>query len=104
MTYHNHETELNYYSEIIDFFETSHSDPHEIEIWRSRQLIKLMDDLKHKRKTRDVVINSIIIINALLEEVSPADSFHHQDNSLKDLSIEEKLIFKTALEKELIIL
>jgi len=103
MTYHNHETELNYYSEIIDFFETSHSDPHEIEIWRSQQLIKLMDDLKHKRKTRDVVINSIIIINALLEEISPADSFHNRGNTLEDLPLEEKDFYKSELKKEFLI-
>ena len=104
MTYHNHDTELSYYSEIIDFFETSHSDPYEIEIWRSQQLIKLMDDLKHRRKTRDVVINSIIIINALLEEVAPADSFHPRGENLEDLPLEEKSFFKNALKKELIIL
>ena len=102
MTQNNHDTELNHYSEIIDFFETSHSDSHEIEIWRSRQLIKLMDDLKHGRQTRDVVINSIIIMNALLEEI-PADTFNSRGEDLEDLPLEEKAFFKNELEKEFLI-
>ena len=102
MTQNNHDTELHHYSEIIDFFEISHSDSHEIEIWRSLQLIKLMDDLKHKRKTKDVVINSIIIINALLEEI-PADIFYSRGESLEDLPLEKKSFFKRELEKEFLI-
>ncbi len=99
----NQDTEANCYTDIIDFFETTDSDPDKIEIWRSQQLIKLMDDLKHNRKTRQVVINSIIIITALLEEISPTDIFHSQGECIEELTLKEKNIIRSELERELLI-
>ncbi|MFX1273453.1 MAG: hypothetical protein ACFFBP_16605 [Promethearchaeota archaeon] len=97
------DTELTYYSEIIDFFESKETDPQQIEIWRSKQLIKLMDDLKNNRQSKQVIINSIIIINALLEEIPP-DTLNSQGESIEHLTLDEKNIIRHELERELLVI
>lgn len=97
------DAELRYYTEIMDFFETTDSDPEKLEIWRSMQLIKLMDDLAHNRKSAEVVINSIIIINALLEDFPDDTIYSRGEESFDKLSLSEKNQLKKELERELLI-
>lgn len=98
----NQDTELFYYIEIMDFFESNETDISKIEIWRSTHLIKLMDDLKNKRKSKEVIMNSLIIINALMEEI-PTDTIHLQEDCVEELTLEDKNIIRSELERELLV-
>ncbi len=93
------EFEIKHYVEIIQYFE-SQDDPVHREIFRDTQLIELMDELKQDPEVQEVIKNSIVIINALVDKNAPSDLYDSSGNPRESLSEEEIEILKLNLKQD----
>ena len=91
--------EIEQYVKIIEYFE-SEEDPNSREIFRDMNLIHLMDELEQDKETQDVVKNSIIIMNALIDLDYPPDMYNMMGLSSEDLTDEQKAALKANLKAE----
>jgi hypothetical protein len=100
----NNESELNYYLEIIEFFQNHSEDDENTELWKDKSLMELMRVLKRTRN-KLLVRNALILIISLFEHLPP-DLFNNKGINAHLLNKEEKAslrsILKTALIDELL--
>ncbi len=103
MAQHNHDNndiEITQYTHIIEYFDEE-KDPEEMEIWKYKKLIKLMEDLKQAKHTQEMIKNSIIIMNALTTD--PCDEYTTLGTNTAELSEDERDSYRSHLRKELLI-
>ncbi|MFX1397799.1 MAG: hypothetical protein ACFFAS_12245 [Promethearchaeota archaeon] len=93
------EFEIKHYVEIIQYFD-SEDDPINREMFRDVQLIELMNELKQDPEVQEVIKNSIVIINALVDKDAPSDLYNSTGNPREALSEEELEILKSNLKQE----
>lgn len=96
--------EIEYYTEIINFYEQSSEsiskDEKEIENWQDLSFIKLMKEVKENKKlddnanVKDVVKNSIILILNLFDERCQTEP----DTPIEQLNKREQAKIRKALE------
>ncbi len=70
------------------------------ELYRTSRIIDLMKELKTNPNKQEIIKNSILVLNALIDENLPIDIYHTQGKDLESLSIEEREIYKTSLLEE----
>ena len=102
MAQNEYDTEITQYAQIIEYFEDA-PDPEELELWKYKTLIKLMQELKQARDAQERIKNSILIINALFDKTDTPDEFSTRGIQTTELSSEDKEIFHAHLKKELLI-
>lgn len=96
--------EIEYYTEIIDYYEQNSesisADEKEIENWQDLSYIKLMKEIKENKKlddnadVKDVVKNSIILILNLFDERCQ----NEQDMPIEQLNKREQAKIRKSLE------
>jgi len=96
----NNEKELNYYLEIIEFFQTQTQDSEFIELWKDKSLMELMKVLK-RTKNKLLIRNSLILLITLFEHLPP-DLFNNKGVNAKILNKEDKKSLKSILRTEFI--
>ncbi|MFW9900768.1 MAG: hypothetical protein ACFFDY_05705 [Candidatus Thorarchaeota archaeon] len=64
------ELEIDYYLQIIDYFQKEKVSREEIEIWIDKSIIELMKYLK-RTQNRTLVTNALILILSLFENIPP---------------------------------
>jgi len=95
------EIECNLYTEIVQYFDEN-DDPVNREIFRNKNLLTLMDELKQDAKTQEMVKNSIVTMNALIDEKMPADLYSARGHASDELDEEDRKSLKKNLEYELL--
>ena len=88
--------ETKYYIKIVKYFEEE-DDIDNLEIFRDINLIDLMNEFEQDPETQEIVKNSIVIMNALINKEMPPDSYSSRGSSPEQLSIEEKELLKSNL-------
>ena len=101
MTQDNDDIEIIHYAQIIEYFEEE-TDPEELELWKYKTLIKLMDDLKQAKHTQEMIKNSIIIMNALFDKTDTPDEFTSRGTLATELSDMDKETCRAHLKKALL--
>ena len=91
--------EICTYVQIIEYFENEVNED-EREIFRDVKLIKLMDELKQDPTIQDVVKNSIVIMNAMMDEKNPPDTFNNIGRDINEISEEERNVLMQNLSKQ----
>ena len=70
------ELEIDYYLQIIEYFQNEKISREEIEIWTDKSIIELMKYLKHTQN-RTLVTNALILILSLFEN-TPPDNYNNR--------------------------
>jgi len=92
--------ELDYYIEIIDFFQNSQVDSESIEIWINKLIIELMKVLK-RTHNKEFVRNALIFLISLFKHVPP-DFYNQRGANTKSLKEGEKKLFISQLKAEFV--
>ena len=100
MTQNSEDFELDYYQDIIDFYQNKQIDKLSKEIWISRTYIKLMGVLE-RTHNKEYVKNAILILLSLFEE-NPPDHYINQGIDPNNLPPKDKKLFKAILKSEFI--
>lgn len=100
MTQNSDDFELDYYQNILDFFQNKQFDKTSKEIWISKTYIKLMKVLE-RTQNKEYVKNAILILLSLFEENAP-DFYNNQGINSNNIAPEERRSFKTILKSEFI--
>ena len=82
------EFELDFYLQIIDYFQKEKISREEIEIWKDQSIIELMKYLK-RTKNRTLVTNALILIISLFEDIPP-DIYNNRGVKVNRISEEDK--------------
>jgi len=90
--------EIDHYDEIVEYFEKE-EDKINREIFRDKFLSNLMTKLKQEPETQDIVKNSIVIMNVLIDDSKPADIFDRIGLTKEELSEKDIEIIKKKLKK-----
>ena len=90
--------EIEHYYRIFEFFEEE-QDKINREIFRDRYLARLMAQLKQNPESHNIVKNSIVIMNVLIDENKPADIFNKIGRDKEDLSEKDAKLLKKKLIK-----
>jgi len=93
-------SEFEYYSSIIEFFQNQNVNKETIEIWKSKSLIKLMKVLERSNK-KEFVKNAIVVILSLFEE-HPPDIYTSRGTNVNSLDNGEKGSYISILKTEFI--
>ena len=96
----NNNYELDYYLNIIDFFQNQNTNRETAEIWKDKSFIELMKVLKLTRK-KEFVKNAIILILSLIDKMPP-DTYNEEGIKAKSLINEDKLSYINILQSEFI--
>ena len=94
------EIECNLYAEIVQYFDED-DDPNNREIFRDKNLLTLMNELKQDAKTQEMIKNSIVTMNALIDDDMPADLYSARGHASDELDEEDRKTLKKNLEYEL---
>ncbi|MFX0047734.1 MAG: hypothetical protein ACFE8G_06140 [Candidatus Hermodarchaeota archaeon] len=100
MSNNNESYELDYYLNIIDFFQNQDTNRETRELWRNKSFIQLMKVLKRTRK-KELVKNAIILILSLFDELPP-DSYNNRGVKPDSLTNSDKLSYVNILKSEFI--
>ena len=90
--------EMEHYYKIFEYFEEE-EDKINREIFRDKYLASLMAKLKQDPGSQDIVKNSIVIMNVLIDENKPADIFNKIGQDKEELSEKDAKILKKKLIK-----
>lgn len=100
MTQNNEDFELDYYQNILDYFQNRRFDKISTEIWKSKTYIKLMKILE-RTKNKEYVKNAILVILSLFED-NPPDIYNNQGINSNNISPQDRESFKSILKSEFI--
>jgi len=92
--------ELDYYLNIIDFFQNQNTNRETAEIWKDKSFIELMKVLKLTRK-KEFVKNAIILILSLIDQMPP-DTYNKGGIKVNTLINGDKLSYINILQSEFI--
>ena len=90
--------ELDYYLNIIDFFQNQNINRETAEIWKDKAFIDLMNVLKRTRK-KEFVKNAIILILSLIDQMPP-DTYNKGGIKVNSLINEDKLSYINIMQSE----
>ncbi|MBD3197615.1 MAG: hypothetical protein GF317_21350 [Candidatus Lokiarchaeota archaeon] len=90
---------MDCYNKIIKFYENENVDRNEIEVWKSKSYIKLMNKLSEKNKK--LTQNAIVLILSLFENIPP-DIYNNRGFGAEELSENQKNIIISKLKEEYI--
>jgi len=93
-------SELDYYSDIIEFFQNPNVNKETIEIWKDKSLIELMKVLERTSRT-EFVKNAILLILSLFDE-HPPDIYTSRGTNVNSLDNGEKRSYIDVLKMEFI--
>ena len=93
-------SELDYYSDIIEFFENPNVNKETIELWKDKSFIELMKVLERTSR-KDFVKNAILLILSLFEE-HPPDIYTSRGTNVNFLDNGEKKSYMSVLKTEFI--
>ena len=92
------ELELDFYLQIIDYFQKEKVDKEQTEIWKNKSIIKLMKYLK-RTQNRTLVTNALILILSLFEDIPP-DIYNNRGVNFKRISERDKRFLIEDLKEE----
>jgi len=92
--------ELEYYLNIIDFFQNQNTIKKTTEIWKNKSFIELMSVLKRTSK-KEFVKNAIILILSLFDEM-PVDMYNNKGIKVNSLTNGDKQSYVNILRSEFI--
>ena len=92
------ESDFEYFSQIIESYQNHFSCEDELEMWRCRTIIELMNSWNGKNKT--FITNALILIMALSENRYPDYTFYQGLDTAK-LSVEDREACAIILGHEL---
>jgi hypothetical protein len=95
------EFELDFYMQIIDFFQNEKIDREKKEIWKNRSIIELMKFLKRSRN-RTFVTNALILILSLFEN-NPPDIYNNRGVNINRISRKDKNSLIEELKQEFLL-
>ena len=98
MTQDNNDMEIEYYAQIIEYFEEE-TDPKELELWKYKKLIKLMEELKQTKQIQEKIKNTIIIMHALFDETETPDEYTSRGSQTAELSEADKKVCHDHLRR-----
>jgi len=93
-------SELDYYSDIIEFFQNPNVNKETIEIWKDKSLIELMKVLERTSR-KEFVKNAILVILSLFDE-HPPDIYTSRGTNVNSLDNGEKGSYLSVLKTEFI--
>jgi len=93
-------SELDYYSDIIEFFQNPNVNKETIEIWKDKSLIELMKVLERTSR-KEFVKNAILLILSLFDE-HPPDIYTSRGTNVNSLDNGEKRSYIDVLKMEFI--
>ncbi len=96
----NNNYELDYYLNIIDFFQNQNTNRETAEIWKDKSFIELMKVLKLTRK-KEFVKNAIILILSLIDQMPP-DNYNKRGTKVNSLINGDKRSYINILQSEFI--
>jgi hypothetical protein len=92
------ELEIDYYLEIIEYFQKEKVSKEEIEIWIDKSIIELMKYLK-RTQDRTLVANALILILSLFENIPP-DTYNNRGVNINRISPIDKRSIIENLKNE----
>ena len=92
--------ELDYYSNIIEFFQNPNVNKETIELWKNNSFIELMKVLERTSR-KEFVKNAILLIISLFEEYPP-DIYTSRGTNVNSLDNGEKRSYIDVLKMEFI--
>jgi hypothetical protein len=98
MTLIDDESEMDYYLKILDVYQNKKFDKEDLEIWKNKSYIELMQVLK-RTNNRNLVKNAIILILSLFEDM-PFDLYDSYGMNTKKLKKEERKSYLEDLKLE----
>ena len=93
-------SELDYYSNIIEFFQNPNVNKETIELWKDKSFIELMKVLERTSR-KEFVKNAILLILSLFEE-HPPDIYTSRGTNVNFLDNGEKRSYMSVLKTEFI--
>ncbi len=93
-------SEFDYYSGIIEFFQNPDTNKETIEMWKDKSLIELMKVLERTSR-KEFVKNAILLILSLFEE-HPPDIYTSRGTNVNSLDNGEKRSYLSVLKTEFI--
>jgi len=93
------ENYVDYYDEILNYYHSKPPKKGDIEIWKDKTYIRLMEVLK-KTNDKQKIRNSLILLLSLFEEEIPPDIFNTRGDESKNLKKEEKKKLVALLKEE----
>ena len=93
-------SEMDYYSDIIEFFQNPNVNNETIEIWKDKSLIELMKVLERTSR-KEFVKNAILLILSLFDE-HPPDIYTSRGTNVNSLDNREKKSYMSVLKREFI--
>ncbi len=93
-------SELDYYSDIIEFFENPNVNKETIELWKDKSFIELMKVLERTSR-KEFVKNAILLILSLFDE-HPPDIYTSRGTNVNFLDNGEKRSYISVLKTEFI--
>jgi len=93
-------SEMDYYSDIIEFFQNPNVNNETIEIWKDKSLIELMKVLERTSR-KEFVKNAILLILSLFDE-HPPDIYTSRGTNVNSLDNGEKKSYMSVLKREFI--
>ena len=92
------ELEIDYYLQILDYFQKEKISREEIEIWKDHSIIKLMKYLKRSHN-RVLVTNALILLLSLFENIPP-DTYNNRGVDIDRISELDKRSIIENLKNE----
>ncbi len=93
-------SEFDYYSNIIEFFQSPNANKETIEMWKDKSIIELMKVLERTNR-KEFVKNAILVIISLFEE-HPPDIYTSRGTNVNSLNNGEKKSYMSVLKTEFI--
>ena len=93
-------SELDYYSDIIEFFQNPNANKETIELWKDKSFIELMKVLERTSR-KEFVKNAILLILSLFDE-HPPDIYTSRGTNVNYLDNGEKSSYMSVLKTEFI--
>ena len=98
MTISSDDLEMEYYTKILDFYQSQKFDKETVEIWKSKSYIELMQVLK-RTNNKNLVKNAIILILSLFED-TPLDIYDTSGQSVRELKQDDRNSYISNLRSE----
>jgi len=80
--------ELDCYLKIINYFQNEKTNREEVEIWKNKSIIELMN-LLDRTRNRTLVTNALILLLSLFENIPP-DTFNNRGVNINRFSENDK--------------
>ncbi|MHA1293685.1 MAG: hypothetical protein ACTSQJ_13585 [Promethearchaeota archaeon] len=94
----NDENEMKCYLKILNYFQKKSDKREDIELWKSKSLMKLMDILM-RTQNRKLITNALILMITLFENIPP-DIYNNRGIHINRLSGKDKRALISALKEE----